>query len=104
MEEKRLTQALIGLEEQLTDLLKELQMLKMHAYALEEENHDLKARLCSIGPEEKAAVADNVQKIQRQGFDNLVELYEQSYHICHLHFGQARDNDCLFCLGFLKRD
>lgn len=104
MGEMKLTQALIDMEEKLTGLLKEMQILKMHVYALEEENHDLKARLCSIGPAEKAAVADNVEKIQGQGFENLTKLYEQGYHICHLHFGQARDQDCLFCLGFLKRD
>ena len=104
MGEMKITQALIDMEEKINHFLREIQTLRMHVYALEEENADLKARMCCIGPAEKANVENNVKQIQGQGYDNLVKLYEQGFHICHLHFGQAREQDCLFCMGFLKRE
>ncbi|MGF7185222.1 regulator of replication initiation timing [Desulfitispora alkaliphila] len=100
----KVTEALIEVESKIEQLLEEVQTLKMHVYALEEENQTLKAQICSYGPEKKKEVKENVKKIQGEGYDNLVQLYEQGFHICHLHFGQARDEDCLFCMGFLKRE
>ena len=35
------------------------------------------------------------------GFEALSSLYDEGFHICPANFGQARDEDCLFCLNFL---
>lgn len=99
----KLTEKLIEFENRLTELLSEIEEIKMQVYMLEEENQKLKMEACQYPEEKKKAVEDNAQRILGEGYDNLARLYEEGFHICHLHFGQARQGDCLFCMGFLRK-
>lgn len=84
------TEALIRLEAKAQRLLEELQDVKMHVYALEEENEHLKAKF--------------LRRDNFEGRDKLIELYEEGFHICPMHFGDHRDEgDCLFCHAFLTK-
>lgn len=99
----KLTEKLIELEEKMTQMMEELKTLKMYAYSLEEENEKLRMELCQCPEETKKAVEENAQRIQGEGYDNLTRLYNEGFHICHIHFGQQRKGDCLFCMGFMRK-
>lgn len=99
----QLTQALTEVEERLRSLLDEVNQLKPYVQALEEENIRLK-REETFPAGETARVMANAEHIQGVAHDNLIRLYEEGFHVCHLHFGQLLDGDCLFCVGFLRKE
>lgn len=89
----KVLQTVMGLETKLKALLEEVQELKMYAYALEDQNEQLRAKLYA-------------QKEEGTAFENLANLYEEGFHVCHARFGhfRAQAEDCLFCLSFLRKD
>lgn len=101
----QLTQALTEVEERLNSLLQEVQRLRPYVQALEEENIRLK-RQGALPEKETERVIANAEHIQGVAHDNLVRLYEEGFHVCHLHFGQPLEagTSCLFCMGFLRKE
>ena len=107
---KQFTSLIIEFEDKFKSLMDELQFLKMRAYALEDENEKLRREIMDVyryylGETDSPTGKQELNRQQeRQGWENLLRLYDEGFHVCHMHFGQSRsDGDCLFCMGFLDK-
>ena len=78
-------------EEKLSQLLAEAQELRQRVAEMEKQTAMLQERLVS---------AD----YPGGGLNALLRLYDDNFHICHAHFAELRDEECLFCLSLLYRE
>jgi regulator of replication initiation timing len=102
---RQLTQAFLEVEEKLISLLEEVRSLLPYIQSLEDENLRLKRESCSLPEKETERVIANAARIEGVAHENLVRLYKEGFHVCHLHFGQPMEaGACLFCAGFLRRE
>ncbi|MFW6266435.1 MAG: initiation control protein YabA [Halanaerobiales bacterium] len=65
---------------------------------LKEENEELKKLIFT---EKKADYGPELDP-EGSGYTNLIRLYQEGYHICHLSFGEKRKGECLFCLQLME--
>ena len=77
--------------DRLSVLLEDGRELSRRIDDLESQNAVLQERLLKAG-------------IKSEGLEALKSLYDEGFHICHAHFAEARDEECLFCLSFLHRE
>ncbi|MCL1975990.1 MAG: DNA replication initiation control protein YabA [Firmicutes bacterium] len=81
---------LLTWEEKLADLLDEGRQLSARVALLEQQNRLLQESHVQTSYSSGGSLA-------------LHGLYDEGYHICHAHFAQTREEDCLFCLSLLHQ-
>ena len=89
-------------QEQLQGMNNDFQKIKDQVYDLYKENKDLKEENNNL---KKLLFEDENgetrEELKIDDHDNLSQLYEEGFHVCHFNFGETREGDCLFCMGIL---
>ncbi|WP_423244320.1 initiation control protein YabA [Desulfallas thermosapovorans] len=92
------------MEGRVQELLSEIKNMKNVVEVLETENAKLRQQLILMYEmHEDNDTGSGCSPKRVTGRQNLVNLYNQGFHICNIYFGQLREGECLFCAAFLRR-
>jgi len=93
------------MEAKLHALIAEMQELKYEIREADEENSRLRHELAAFYRADLVnGVSTEAEGKPGAAFSNLLELYDQTFHICNLYFGRRRAGECLFCMAFLRKE
>ena len=89
--------ALAHFQERIKDISLRFKELRDITYELYRENEELKEENRDL----KQLLFDREEN--GEGYVNLLHLYNEGFHICHLNFGERRSKDCLFCIQLIEK-
>lgn len=88
---------------------KTVQELKVLIRELILELGDLKERVAGLekamySPVQAPVDKADSLKLQGEGYDQLGRIYAEGYHVCPVAYGEARWDECLFCIAFMEKE
>jgi regulator of replication initiation timing len=107
LDKNRVFAQVANVEERIGELYQELGSLRQRIVELLEENQRLAMENLRLRQQLHAKIADEAA-VSGEGYENLVRLYEEGFHICKDYYGRLRtdqsEQGCLFCYKFLTRN